>query len=73
MHLFGALPTISLKFRWDVMKNGNYMCAECGSRPPEVSLEIDHIVPLAQGGIDGVTNLQVLCSRCNQGKKARME
>ncbi len=55
------------------MKNGNYMCAECGSRPPEVSLEIDHIVPLAQGGIDGVTNLQVLCSRCNQGKKARME
>ena len=68
-----ARGTISLKIRWDVMKRGNYMCAKCGSRPPDVSLEIDHIVPLAQGGTDAITNLQVLCNRCNQGKKARME
>ena len=68
-----ARGTISLKVRWDVMKQGNYMCAKCGSRPPDVSLEIDHIVPLAQGGTDAIANLQVLCNRCNQGKKARME
>ena len=68
-----ARGTISLKVRWDVMKRGNYMCAKCGSRPPDVSLEIDHIVPLAQGGTDAIANLQVLCNRCNQGKKARME
>jgi 5-methylcytosine-specific restriction endonuclease McrA len=68
-----ARGTIPLKVRWDVMKRGNYMCAKCGSRPPEVSLEIDHIVPLARGGTDAVTNLQVLCNPCNQGKKARID
>jgi 5-methylcytosine-specific restriction endonuclease McrA len=65
--------TISLKVRWDVLKRGNYMCARCGARPPDVSLEIDHIVPLARGGTDAISNLQVLCNRCNQGKKARTE
>jgi 5-methylcytosine-specific restriction endonuclease McrA len=31
----------------------------------------DHIVPLALGGINDVTNLQLLCKRCNTGKGAR--
>ncbi len=30
---------------------------------------LDHIVPLARGGINDVTNLQLLCSGCNQAKK----
>ncbi|NLX98450.1 MAG: HNH endonuclease [Rhodopirellula sp.] len=55
------------------MKRCDYMCVRCGARPPDVTLEIDHIIPLAQGGSDVVTNLQVLCNRCNQGKKARIE
>ena len=77
-NLLGKKPassrkTIPLRVRWDVMKRGNYMCAKCGARPPDVSLDVDHILPLAQDGTDAITNLQVLCSRCNQGKKARME
>jgi 5-methylcytosine-specific restriction endonuclease McrA len=68
-----ARKTIALKIRWDVLKRGNYMCAKCGSRPPDVSLDVDHIVPLAKGGTDAITNLQILCNHCNQGKKARME
>ena len=31
----------------------------------------DHIVPLAQGGINDVTNLQLLCTACNSRKGAR--
>lgn len=32
---------------------------------------VDHIVPLARGGINDVTNLQLLCSSCNIGKAAK--
>ena len=34
-------------------------------------LAIDHIVPLANGGINDPTNLQILCQRCNSSKGAR--
>lgn len=32
------------------------------------ALHHDHIIPLAQGGMNDVTNLQLLCERCNLGK-----
>ena len=31
-------------------------------------LEIDHIVPIAQGGTSDTSNLQCLCWRCNAKK-----
>ncbi len=30
--------------------------------------QIDHIVPLSQGGANDVTNLQLLCGKCNRSK-----
>lgn len=30
----------------------------------------DHIVPLAAGGLNDVTNLQLLCRACNREKSA---
>lgn len=46
------------------------MCADCScdlSGVVSVSNEdhFDHIIPLAQGGINDVTNLQLLCKSCN--------
>lgn len=32
--------------------------------------EYDHIVPLAEGGLNDVTNIQLLCKACNRRKKA---
>ena len=31
----------------------------------------DHIIPLARGGMNCVTNLQLTCSKCNLAKGAR--
>ena len=31
----------------------------------------DHIIPLALGGINDVTNLQLLCQKCNLSKGSR--
>jgi hypothetical protein len=36
-------------------------CEICGKRPPEVSLEIDHILPVSKGGTELVFNLRFLC------------
>ncbi len=50
-------------------------CAACGTN---ISLEldadghIDHIVPLARGGTNDLSNLQLLCSACNLAKSAHI-
>ena len=39
----------------------------CGRGPP--GLNIDHIMPVDEGGPDIAENLQTLCKKCNQEKK----
>ena len=63
-----ALP---LKVRWDVLKRDDYRCVICGARPPDVDLEVDHIVAVSRSGTDDFVNLRTLCRLCNQGKKDR--
>jgi hypothetical protein len=48
-------------------------CAIClrdltGLLNTDFKSEIDHIVPLNLGGINDITNLQLLCTKCNNGK-----
>lgn len=49
-----------------VLVEFNRRCVRCGIRG--VRLQKDHVVPLYQGGDDGITNLQPLCSFCNLNK-----
>jgi hypothetical protein len=44
-------------------------CVKCGAT---VELHFDHIIPLAKGGSDEASNIQLLCRRCNQSKGARL-
>lgn len=41
-------------------------CVECGAE--DIPLTKDHIVPLYQGGSDGIDNIQPLCHSCNAAK-----
>lgn len=56
-----------------VFERDGYQCKSCGKTNREAQLNIDHIIPLAQGGPDDISNFQTLCSTCNQKKKHRID
>lgn len=71
--LFGGRYSISNKIRWLVLQRDEFRCVKCGQAASStVSLEVDHIVPVAKGGFDTIENLQILCNRCNSGKADTM-
>lgn len=59
---------ISLALRHAVLKRDHYACMYCGARPPFVSLQVDHYMPVARGGLNEIHNLITACSECNSGK-----
>jgi hypothetical protein len=63
--------TISLRKRFFVFKRDRYRCRICGRSG--IELEVDHKVPVAQGGSDALDNLQALCFECNRGKRQSSE
>lgn len=68
--------------RKTVLERDGYKCRICGisrqyldDKVPGLGeylrLEIDHIVPIAQGGTSDESNLQCLCWRCNSLKGSK--
>ncbi|MFN9020776.1 MAG: HNH endonuclease [Pseudanabaena sp.] len=37
------------------------------------NLQVDHIIPLAQGGTNEFSNFQTLCAKCNREKSAKLD
>lgn len=46
-------------------------CEICHKRPPEVTLEIDHILPVSKGGSETLLNLRFLCQHHNRSRGNR--
>jgi 5-methylcytosine-specific restriction endonuclease McrA len=46
-------------------------CQICGRCPPEVRLDIDHILPVSRGGSESHLNLRFLCEHHNRGRGNR--
>lgn len=46
-------------------------CEYCGRRPPEVSLDIDHVIPVTRGGDNSYLNLRFLCQHHNRSRGNR--
>lgn len=63
--------SISKKLRFEIFKRDNFACQYCGAKPPDVILELDHIVPVVAGGVSEIPNLITSCKNCNLGKGAR--
>ena len=64
------VSSLSVRVRFEVFKRDRFTCSYCGQTPPNVLLEVDHIVPRAAGGSDDTANLTTSCKDCNRGKSA---
>ena len=58
------------QLRVQVLARDKYRCLMCGRSKDEVSLEVDHVNSVAEGGTDELSNLATLCHDCNSGKSA---
>lgn len=52
-----------------VLARDSHRCVLCSA---SVWLEIDHIIPVSQGGRGELANLQTLCRSCNRAKRATL-
>ncbi len=64
----GRRKGLSLKTRFEVFKRDQFTCGYCGQRPPNIILEVDHIVPVSNKGTNDFDNLITSCFDCNRGK-----
>ncbi len=72
-HVKNQRRLMTPKLRQQIKERDNFTCQICGKyMPDEVGLHIDHIVPVAKGGKTVPSNLQVLCSKCNGKKSAKL-
>lgn len=67
----GERQPIPKSVRFEVLKRDKFTCQYCGREAPDVTLEIDHIVPVSKGGDNSITNLVTSCRDCNRGKSNR--
>jgi len=63
--------SLSKATRFEVFKRDKFTCQYCGRTPPQVMLQVDHIVAVARGGRSEILNLITSCAECNLGKGAR--
>lgn len=82
LHFFRVYHGVHWQKRHVIVRDG-CMCNGCGDEfmsplveggplyPMPHMLELDHIVPLADGGSEDESNLQVLCRKCHKEKTAR--
>ncbi len=62
---FSQSRYISTSTKKIVFARDGGMCQCCGSSQ---NLEYDHIIPYSCGGVSEVSNIQLLCRKCNRSK-----
>lgn len=58
--------------RFEVFKRDSFTCQYCGQKAPDVILEVDHIIPVKEGGTNDIMNLVTACRECNSGKSCKL-
>ncbi len=60
------------KSRWWQQKTSCGKCYFCGKKTAFKNLTMDHLVPLARGGLSTKDNLVPCCKDCNNKKKSML-
>lgn len=55
--------------RFQILERDQFTCRYCGQCAPNVMLEVDHVIPVCEGGDDDPSNLITSCTACNRGKE----
>jgi len=63
---FARIDADTREFVW---KRDGGTCRHCGSTE---ALQFDHIIPRSRGGSGRAANVELLCAKCNNKKKARL-
>lgn len=61
---------VSRRLRFEILRRDGMACRYCGAKAPDVTLTVDHVVPVALGGGDEPNNLVTACQDCNSGKSS---
>ena len=59
---------ISKRLRFEILRRDDHTCQYCGEKAPDVTLHVDHVIPVTLGGGDKPENLVAACKDCNLGK-----
>ncbi|VVQ23614.1 hypothetical protein PS928_05572 [Pseudomonas fluorescens] len=76
LHCNGRMKRSSYWPKWlrdALFYRENGRCAKCSNNltgifDPTLKFQIDHIIPISNGGTSDPTNLQILCEKCNKQK-----
>lgn len=66
-------PVFTHSERRTVMRRDRYTCYACGTRRDWQFLEVDHRVPLAEGGVHSLDNAGTICKTPCHKDKSRAE
>lgn len=58
--------------RWEIITRDDSACYLCGVGLTYEQVELDHLIPVAQGGGNEPENLAVACGPCNKSRGARL-
>ncbi len=68
----GKRKSISNSTRFEIFKRDRFTCVYCGRTPPTITLQVDHVLPVAAGGSNDDVNLVTSCFECNNGKRDKV-
>jgi 5-methylcytosine-specific restriction endonuclease McrA len=72
LQIYDRLPRAKVRFsRLNIYVRDQNTCQYCGRRLPRTSLNLDHVVPRAQGGRTNWENVVCCCIECNLRKGCR--
>ena len=63
--------SISGTVKYDIFAKFKGVCVACGINSQRRLMDIDHIIPVNMGGNNDISNLQLLCYKCNREKRDR--